>query len=87
MKYISSNVHLYHIFIYVFVIENKFSSIGPIYYEYGSLVITYEDASKAVRALYALRESRHEDKHFLGEYYIMHIHLKYTAMQTVLIFC
>lgn len=29
--------------------ENKFSSIGPIYYEYGSLVITYENASKAVR--------------------------------------
>ena len=28
--------------------ENKFSSIGPIYYEYGSLVITYENASKAV---------------------------------------
>jgi diacylglycerol kinase (ATP) len=29
-------------------VENKFSSIGPIYYEYGSLVITYENASKAV---------------------------------------
>lgn len=28
--------------------ENKFSSIGPIYYEYGSVVITYEDAEKAV---------------------------------------
>lgn len=30
-------------------VENKFSSISPIYYEYGSLVITYENASKAVR--------------------------------------
>jgi diacylglycerol kinase (ATP) len=36
--------------------ENKFSSIGPIYYEYGSLVITYENASKAVshRLIYVL---------------------------------
>ena len=31
--------------------ENKFSSIGPIYYEYGSLVITYENASKAVSSV------------------------------------
>ncbi|XP_076766756.1 diacylglycerol kinase theta isoform X7 [Xylocopa sonorina] len=45
--------------------ENKFSSIGPIYYEYGSMVIIYEDSNKAVRALYALRESKHEDKHLL----------------------
>ncbi|XP_047025611.1 diacylglycerol kinase theta isoform X5 [Helicoverpa zea] len=45
--------------------ENKFTSIGPIYYEYGSMVITYEDASKAVRALYALREAKYEDKHLL----------------------
>lgn len=29
--------------------EYKFSSIGPIYYEYGSVIITFEDASKAVR--------------------------------------
>ncbi|GBP52500.1 Diacylglycerol kinase theta [Eumeta japonica] len=47
--------------------ENKFTSIGPIYYEYGSMVITYEDASKAVRALYALREAKYEDKHLLGK--------------------
>ncbi|XP_046673219.1 diacylglycerol kinase theta isoform X3 [Homalodisca vitripennis] len=45
--------------------ENKFSSIGPIYYEYGSMVITYEDSNKAVRALYTLRESCYEDKHLL----------------------
>ncbi|XP_023721653.1 diacylglycerol kinase theta isoform X2 [Cryptotermes secundus] len=45
--------------------ENKFSSIGPIYYEYGSMVITYEDSNKAVRALYCLRESCYEDKHLL----------------------
>lgn len=47
--------------------ENKFTSIGPIYYEYGSMVITYEDANKAVRALYALRDAKHEDKPLLGK--------------------
>ncbi|KAJ9586547.1 hypothetical protein L9F63_028409, partial [Diploptera punctata] len=45
--------------------ENKFSSIGPIYYEYGSMVITYEDSNKAVRALYILRETTYDDKHLL----------------------
>lgn len=28
--------------------ENKYTSIGPIYYEYGSVVITFENAAKAV---------------------------------------
>ncbi|KAH8291840.1 hypothetical protein KR054_001267 [Drosophila jambulina] len=28
--------------------ENKFISIGPIYYEYGSVVLTFEDSQKAV---------------------------------------
>uniref|UniRef100_A0A0A9W5Q3 Diacylglycerol kinase n=1 Tax=Lygus hesperus TaxID=30085 RepID=A0A0A9W5Q3_LYGHE len=45
--------------------EYKFSSIGPIYYEYGSMVITYKDAKKAVKALYILRESSYEDKQLL----------------------
>lgn len=45
--------------------ENKFSSIGPIYYEYGSLVITYENAEVAVRAFYTLREARIEEKKLL----------------------
>ncbi|KAH0955950.1 hypothetical protein HN011_008320 [Eciton burchellii] len=45
--------------------ENRFSSIGPIYYEYGSMVIIYEDSNKAVRALYTLRDSKYEDKHLL----------------------
>lgn len=47
-------------------LENRFSLIGPIYYEYGSMVIIYEDSNKAVRALYALRESKYEDKGLLG---------------------
>ncbi|GAB0100474.1 Diacylglycerol kinase [Sergentomyia squamirostris] len=48
-----------------FVSEDKFTSIGPIYYEYGSVVITYEDASKAVRAFYTLREAICEGKNLL----------------------
>ncbi|XP_018360967.1 PREDICTED: diacylglycerol kinase theta isoform X5 [Trachymyrmex cornetzi] len=42
--------------------ENRFSSIGPIYYEYGSMVIIYEDLDTAVKALYILRETKYEDK-------------------------
>ncbi|XP_018059729.1 PREDICTED: diacylglycerol kinase theta isoform X7 [Atta colombica] len=42
--------------------ENRFSSIGPIYYEYGSMVIIYEDLDTAVKALYILREVKYEDK-------------------------
>ncbi|XP_037051988.1 diacylglycerol kinase theta isoform X6 [Bradysia coprophila] len=42
--------------------ENKYSSIGPIYYEYGSVIITFENASKAVRAFYSLRETLVEEK-------------------------
>lgn len=45
---------------------SKFESIGPIYYEYGSMVITYVDSEVAVRAFYTLRESSHEDKTLLG---------------------
>lgn len=37
--------------------ENKFTSIGPIYYEYGSVVITFEDASKAVSRLFIMNVS------------------------------
>ncbi|XP_070852418.1 diacylglycerol kinase theta isoform X3 [Drosophila suzukii] len=45
--------------------ENKFISIGPIYYEYGSVVLTFEDTMKAVRAFYNLRETIIEDKKLL----------------------
>jgi len=45
--------------------DYKFTSIGPIYYEYGSMVITYEDSDVAVRALYTLRESTYDDKNLL----------------------
>ncbi|XP_053947465.1 diacylglycerol kinase theta isoform X2 [Anastrepha ludens] len=45
--------------------DNKFTSIGPIYYEYGSVVLSFEDAQKAVRAFYNLRETIIEDKKLL----------------------
>lgn len=43
----------------------KFKQIGPIYYEYGSLIITYDNADIAVKAFYMLRESSFEDKNLL----------------------
>ncbi|XP_050699036.1 diacylglycerol kinase theta-like isoform X3 [Eriocheir sinensis] len=43
----------------------KYSSFGPIYYEYGSMVITYDDPDLAVRAFYTLRESCYDDKNLL----------------------
>ncbi|KAG1714229.1 Diacylglycerol kinase theta [Nymphon striatum] len=45
--------------------ENKFDSIGPIYYEYGSLIITFANSEKAVKVFYMLRESSFEDKSIL----------------------
>lgn len=55
--------------------ENKFSSIGPIYYEYGSLVIVYEDTTTAVRSLFRLRECVLEDKQLLGKFLFILIHI------------
>ena len=48
--------------------ENKFSSIGPIYYEYGSMVITFDSSSTAVVAYEILKNRIFEDKKLLGEY-------------------
>lgn len=61
---------------FVYLADMKFTSIGPIYYEYGSMVITYEDASKAVRALYALREAKFDDKPLLGNISCILINIK-----------
>lgn len=49
----------------IYISENKFLKVGPIYYEYGSMVITFQDSDTAVRALYILRESRLEEKQSL----------------------
>lgn len=45
--------------------ENKFSSIGPIYYEYGSMVITFDSSSTAVVAYEILKNRIFEDKKLL----------------------
>jgi hypothetical protein len=57
--------HLLYEFLYF--LENKFSSIGPIYYEYGSMVITFDSSSIAVVAYEILKNRIFEDKKLLGE--------------------
>ena len=43
----------------------KYRQIGPIYYEYGSMILTYDNADIAVKAYYMLRESVYDDKSLL----------------------
>nr|CAG4635922.1 EOG090X00MP [Eubosmina coregoni] len=42
--------------------ENKYSSIGPIYYEYGSMIITYLNSDEAIQACYTLKDSIYEER-------------------------
>nr|CAG4634607.1 EOG090X00MP [Alona affinis] len=42
--------------------ENKYSSIGPIYYEYGSMVITYTGSDDAIQACYTLKDATYEER-------------------------
>lgn len=46
----------------------KFSSIGPIYYEYGSMVITFDNSRASVQAYELLKSSYHEEKKLLGDF-------------------
>ncbi|KAG8185626.1 hypothetical protein JTE90_026087 [Oedothorax gibbosus] len=43
----------------------KFRDLGPIYYEYGSLIITYDNADIAVKCFYMLRETIYDDKNLI----------------------
>ncbi|GFY70274.1 diacylglycerol kinase theta [Trichonephila inaurata madagascariensis] len=43
----------------------KFRDLGPIYYEYGSLIISYDNADIAVKCFYMLRETIYDDKNLL----------------------
>ena len=52
-----------------FVAGSKFTSIGPIYYEYGSMIITFDNSDSAVQAYELLRVAIYEDKKLLGEPY------------------
>ena len=53
----------------MFFTATRFTSIGPIYYEYGSMVITYDNSDSAVQAYDLLRTSKYEDKKLLGKIY------------------
>ena len=48
----------------------KFSSIGPIYYEYGSMVLTFDNSKASVQAYELLRNSYYEEKKLLGKHSI-----------------
>ena len=45
----------------------RFSSIGPIYYEYGSMVVTFDSSTSAVQAFEFLKKSAYEEKNLLGK--------------------
>ena len=62
-RYYGSYSHLSCTFLFI---ENKFSSIGPIYYEYGSMVITFDSSNVAVIAYEILKNRLFDDKKLLG---------------------
>ena len=45
----------------------RFSTIGPIYYEYGSMVVTFDSSTSAVQAYELVRNSAYEEKKLLGK--------------------
>ena len=49
-----------------FLSENKFTSIGPIFYEYGSMVITFDSSHFAVIAYEILKNRLFDEKKLLG---------------------
>jgi len=50
----------------LFITENKYSSIGPIYYEYGSMIITYLSSDEAIQACYTLKDAIYEERSLSG---------------------
>ena len=61
-------------YFFVFSSACKFTTIGPIYYEYGSMVITFDNSDSAVQAFELLRVSHYEDKKMLGQYTCLSIY-------------
>ena len=51
--------------------DTRYISIGPIYYEYGSMLITFDNSDNAVHAYDLLRVSLYEDKKLLGKIQIV----------------
>ncbi len=52
-------------FLYLYQ-DNKYSSIGPIYYEYGSMVLTYQNFDDAIQACYILKDATYEERSLSG---------------------
>ena len=52
------------VIMFVFSVH-RFTSIGPIYYEYGSMVITFDSSNMAVIAYEILKNRRFEEKKLL----------------------
>ena len=40
--------------------------IGPIYYEYGSMVLTYQNFEDAIQACYTLKDATYEERSLSG---------------------
>jgi diacylglycerol kinase (ATP) len=66
VKKISYDKYFIHYPCYAFFLENKYSSIGPIYYEYGSMVLTYQNFDDAIQACYTLKDAIFEERNLSG---------------------
>ena len=64
------NYHFFMLSSNIFFPGCKFSSIGPIYYEYGSMVLTFDNSKASVQAYELLRNSYYEEKKLLGKHSI-----------------
>ena len=59
--------HFFFAFFPCFSTGCRFSTIGPIYYEYGSMVVTFDSSTSAVQAYELVRNSAYEEKKLLGK--------------------
>uniref|UniRef100_T1JU41 Uncharacterized protein n=1 Tax=Tetranychus urticae TaxID=32264 RepID=T1JU41_TETUR len=64
LKLLSNFLLIVSLFL-ITILAYKHRKIGPIYYEYGSLIITYDNVDIAVKAFYMLREASYDDKNLL----------------------
>ena len=51
----------------LYCLDERALSLGPIYYEYGSMVITFNSSNSAVDAYETLKNRVYEDKNLLGK--------------------
>ena len=48
-------------------LDKQFGTLGPIYYEYGSMIVTFDSSNSAVAAYEQIKGRVHEDKKLLGK--------------------